>query len=55
MTLMLLHYNLCSNLPYKEKLTGRWLMFQVTKHFKNICRFKIHLKHVALVLSLTAL
>lgn len=42
MTLMPLHYNLCSNLPSKEGVTGRWLMFQVTKHFKNICRFKIH-------------
>lgn len=42
MTLMPLHYNLCSNLPSKEEVTGRWLMFQVTKYFKNIFRFKIH-------------
>lgn len=42
MTLMPFHYNLCSNLASKEGVTGRWLMFQVTKHFKNICRFKIH-------------
>lgn len=36
MILTLLHYNLCNNLPYKEKHTGRWLMFQVTELLKNI-------------------